>query len=269
MGKELSRLASPRDSLATSPKQIVGTGAAQPRDLGTSDAAFFKQLARPLWPGPEKFNKQFVVMANPPFNLFDLLLVTVLVGGAVHGRKNGVSVEVLSMAKWLTLLLVCAAVYGPAGALISATGLFDVLTCYLFTYLGAALVIFLLFSVLERRMGPKLATGDIFGHSEYFLGIGSGMLRFGCMLMVGLALLNAREFTPAEVRALERYQEENYGSNIFPGLHSLQVAVFERSFIGGLIKDDLGFLLITPTVADEKQITAEARPDSARQSRHK
>jgi uncharacterized membrane protein required for colicin V production len=198
-------------------------------------------------------------MANPPFNLFDVLLATVLVGGFIHGRKHGLSGELLSTAKWLTLLLLCAASYRLAGKLIAGTGLFDVLTCYLFAYLGIALVVFLLYSILERRWGPKLVGTDIFGRSEYFLGTGFGVLRFVSMLFVGLALLNARQFSPSELRNIEKYQEENYGSHIFPGLHSLQAAVFERSLTGAFIRDNLGFLLIEPTTANEQQV-AQARP---------
>jgi hypothetical protein len=79
------------------------------------------------------------------------------------------------------------------------------------------------------------------------------MLRFGCILLVGLSLLNAREFSPSELKDLQRYQEDNYGSNLFPGLHSLQMAVFERSLTGGFIKQDLSFLLISPTPANQKE----------------
>lgn len=191
-------------------------------------------------------------MANPPFNLFDVLLVMVLVGGLVHGRKHGLSLEVLSMAKWATLALICAGLYRPLGGWAAETGYFDLLSCYLFAYLGVALFIFVVFSVLERKLKPKLTGSDIFGRGEYFLGMGSGMLRFASILLVGLALLNSREFSPLELKQMEHYQEENYGSDIFPGLHSLQKAVFERSLTGGFIKQDLSFLLITPTEVDQR-----------------
>jgi hypothetical protein len=198
-------------------------------------------------------------MSPLPFNLFDILLVVVLVAGLVHGRKNGVSIELPGMIKWVTLMLVCAAVYGPAGGLIAGFGEFDLLPCYLSAYLAAALLMFLLFSILERRLLPRLQESDFFGRSEYFLGMGSGMLRYGSILLVGLALLNAREFSPLEVRAMEQYQEDNYGSQVFPGLHTLQDAVFEHSFTGAFIRDDLGFLLITPTETSQKQPKIEPR----------
>ena len=191
-------------------------------------------------------------MANLPFNFFDVLLAIVLVGGMVHGRKHGISLEVVSMAKWLSLVLVCGLVYGPLGNLAATTGFFDLLSCYLFAYLGIGLLIFALFSVIERRLAPKLTGSDFFGRGEYYLGIGSGMLRFACILLAGLALLNAREFSPGELRQIDQYQQDNWGSNVFPGLHNLQEAVFERSFSGAFIKQDLSFLLIAPTAANQK-----------------
>jgi uncharacterized membrane protein required for colicin V production len=204
-------------------------------------------------------SNQPLIMANLPFNLFDILLVTVLVWGVVQGRKHGISLELVGMLKWLCLVLICAGLYGPVGTLISGAGSFDLLSCYVLAYLGIALLMFLFSSMLERRVGKRLVGSDIFGRGEYFLGMGSGMLRMASMLLVGLALLNAREFNPIELRNLERYQEENYGSNIFPGLHSLQVAVFEKSFTGPLIRRALGFLLITPTGADEKAPSMQAK----------
>jgi len=184
-----------------------------------------------------------------PFNLFDILLVVILVAGLVHGRKQGLSRELLRLIKWAALLFASALIYQPVGLVIAKTSFFSLLTSYLFAYLGTALLIFGLFSLLERRWAPKLAGSDVFGRSEYFLGMGSAMVRFACVLLMSLSLLNAREFTPTELKAIDQYQEEAYGTHIFPGLHSLQTEIFEKSFAGSWIKQDLGFLLITPTAA--------------------
>jgi hypothetical protein len=188
-----------------------------------------------------------VGMQGVPVNMFDVLFVTVLIGGLVHGRKQGLSHEVLSLLKWLTLVIGCAAAYGPVGKIVAASGVFDLLSAYIIAYLGAALLILLMFSVVERRLTPKLAGSDVFGRGEYFLGMGSGLVRFACVLLVGLSLLNARAFTPAEVKQIEAYQVDTYGSNLFPTLHTLQVAVFQNSMTGAWIRQDLGFLLISPT----------------------
>lgn len=156
-------------------------------------------------------------MANPPFNLFDVLLALVLVGGILHGRKHGLSAELLSTAKWVTLLLVCAVTYRAGGTLVATVGLFDLLTCYLFCYLATALAVFLMFSILERRVAPKLVGSDIFGRSEYFLGMGFGLVRFTSMLFVGLALLNAREFSRSELLKEEKYRKTITAVTFFRG----------------------------------------------------
>jgi uncharacterized membrane protein required for colicin V production len=191
-----------------------------------------------------------------PINLFDCLLVAVLVAGLVRGRKHGISQEVFRLVKWLVLLFGCALIYQPFGALICASGFFDALTSYLFAYLGAALFIFLAFSMLERRMARKLSGTDAFGRGEYYLGMGSGLLRYTCMVLVFLAVLNAREFRASELKAIEKSQVDSYGSTIFPTLRGLQVAVFEQSLTGPCIKNYLSFLLIAPTQTDRAVVPA-------------
>ncbi len=190
-------------------------------------------------------------MSELPINLFDVLLVIVLAGGVVHGRRRGLSVELPGVIKWLVMVLVCALLYGPLGMAFAQVGFFHLLSCYLLAYLGTALAVFLAFSMVQRQMAPKLEGTDFFGRGEYYLGMGSGMVRFGCMLLVALAVLNARQFTPAELKAIDLYQDQNYGSSVFPTLHSLQTAVFEKSLTGSLIHQGLGFLLITPTRVDQ------------------
>src|SRR5437016_3461114 len=149
-------------------------------------------------------------------NLFDFLLIAVLVAGLLYGRKQGLSIELLASAKWLTLLLGCAALYRPTGMLVSQAAGLNLLTGYLLSYLGTALLILLLLSGVQKRLAPRLAGTDAFGRAEYYLGMVSGLVQFGCMLLMALALLNARAFSPAELKALEQYQEAAYGSSVFP-----------------------------------------------------
>ncbi len=190
-----------------------------------------------------------------PINLFDLLLLVVLTAGIYRGRKHGMSEELLGLLTWLAVLFGCALLYQPGAQLIEHfTGMFSRLTCYLVAYVGAAALIFLLFLGLKRALGGKLLGSDIFGRLEYYLGMGSGLVRFSCMLLAALALLNARYFTPTEVRAEEKYQNDVYGSTFFPTLHSVQATVFDKSLTGPWIKENLGFLLIEPTQPEDKQL---------------
>jgi uncharacterized membrane protein required for colicin V production len=183
-----------------------------------------------------------------PFNAFDLALVVILIAGINRGRKQGMSLELMPLLKWLLVLFVCAVSYEPIGSFFSqSTTVFGTLACYLIAYIGAALIIIGIFAAVKHSVGGKLVGSDIFGGAEYYFGMGAGLIRFTCALLVALAILNARYYTPEEVKAEERFQNDVYGSTYFPGLQSLQAAVFERSLTGPWIKDNLSFLLIKPT----------------------
>lgn len=190
-----------------------------------------------------------------PINFFDAVLIAVLLAGIAQGRKHGMSEELLSMIQWLIILFGCAVIYEPLGQIIGQfTKMFGRLSCYLVAYVGGALLVLLVFTAIKRTMGGKLLGSDIFGRSEYYLGMMSGLVRCTCILLAALALLNARYFSPTEVRAMEKFQDDVYGSNFFPTLHSLQSTVFDRSLTGPWIKENLGFLLIKPTEPEKREL---------------
>jgi uncharacterized membrane protein required for colicin V production len=190
-----------------------------------------------------------------PFNLFDVVVMVVLTLGIFRGRKHGMSEELLSLVKWLAIVFGCAALYQPGGELIAQfTSMFGQLTCYLVAYVTLILLLFLLFAGIKRALGGKLLGSDIFGRAEYYLGMGSGLVRFSCILLAALALLNARYFSPTEVKAREKFDNDVYGSSFFPTLHSVQSTVFDRSLTGPWIKEHLDFLLIKPTEPEHKEL---------------
>jgi len=188
--------------------------------------------------------------------LFDLIVIVVLVVGILCGRKHGMSEELIKLLQWLAILFGCAGICTWGGPMLSSrsTGLFGQLTCFILTYVGGAVLISFLFALIKRGLGGKLAGSDVFGRTEYYLGMVSGLLRFSCMLLVALALLNARCYSSTEVRAMQKFQNDVYGSDFFPTLYSIQQTVFEKSITGPRIKQYLGFLLITPTEPDKKEV---------------
>ncbi len=190
-----------------------------------------------------------------PVNVFDCTVIAMLVFGIMSGRKHGMSVESIHLVKWLAVVFGCAALYQPVGEwFASTTSLFSLLACFLFVYSVGALAILSLFGLMKHQLGGKLLGSDVFGRGEFYLGMASGAVRLSCMLVAALALLNARYYSPEEARAMERFQDDVYGSNYFPTWHSAQQTVFENSFAGPLIKQHLGFLLIKPTMAERKQL---------------
>jgi uncharacterized membrane protein required for colicin V production len=188
-----------------------------------------------------------------PVNVFDCVVIAILVFGVWSGRKHGMSVESIHLLKWLAVVFGCAAIYQPIGEWFASTSLFSRLASFLFVYAAGALLILSLFSLIKYQFGGKLLGSDVFGRGEYYLGMASGAVRCACVLLAALALLNARYYSPAEAKAMERFQNDVYGSNYFPTWHSAQQTVFEKSFAGSMIKQHLSFLLIKPTEAEHKQ----------------
>jgi uncharacterized membrane protein required for colicin V production len=190
-----------------------------------------------------------------PFNGFDLCLLVVLALGIATGRKHGMSVELLRLLQWLAIIFIGAVLYEPAGLFLGQfTTLFGRLSCFLAAYLLMAVFVTLLFALLKRVLGGKLLGSDVFGRSEYYLGMSSGLVRAACMVIAALALLNARYFRPTEVPAMEKFQDDMYGINFFPTLHTVQATVFDKSLTGPWIRENLGFLLIKPTEPDNREL---------------
>lgn len=182
-----------------------------------------------------------------PFNWFDIVVLAVLMVGYSRGRKHGMSKELLQVMKWMTVVLVSAIGYEPLGVWLDSTVQLGALTSYLIAYCFVAVLVLLLFTLLNTSLGRKLEGSDTFGKSEFYLAMPAGMLRFACILVVLLALLNARHYHTAEIKDMQKFQNDNYGSEFFPTLSSIQIEVFEESFIGPQIKNYMGFLLIKPT----------------------
>ncbi len=182
-----------------------------------------------------------------PVSVFDLALLAVLAIGVFRGRKHGMSEELFSLITWLTIIVACSWTYEPLGGFLAENCGTSLLVSYLLAYVCTAGAILFLFAFFKRSFGGKLVGSDIFGRTEYYLGMGSGMVRFACILVALLAILNARYFSPAEVQADYAYQDEQFGMTLIPSWHGAQAMVFEKSFSGPWIKENLSFLLIKPT----------------------
>ena len=184
---------------------------------------------------------------NLPFNWFDLAVVLMIVVAYTPGKNNGMSQESLAVLKWVALVVVTAIAYEPLGVWAASTLKIGKLFAFLLSYCLVASVILCAFVFINRTLGEKLKGSDAFGKAEFYLAMPAGMLRFACITLVLLALLNARYYTTAEVKAMNKYQNDNYGSNFFPTLSSVQDDVFTKSFLGKQIKQHMSFLLIKPT----------------------
>jgi uncharacterized membrane protein required for colicin V production len=180
-------------------------------------------------------------------NWFDFLLVVVLMAGVYRGRKRGMSVEFSTMLQWLIIVFAGAFLYAPAAALMADVTFLGMLLSNIVSYLGIAVGVKCGFLLSNKYFGNKLAGSDAFGKAEYYFGMVSGMIRFFCVMLVVLSVLNARLISNAESSHLAEVQQENFGDISFPTLHTIQQEIFRESVTGRLIKNHMSFLLLEPT----------------------
>ena len=194
---------------------------------------------------------------NLPFNWFDIAIVLLLGLGVQRGRKHGMSEELMLLLKWLAIIIVGGLGYSVVGDVLSDNSVFTHLSAYLMAYTVIALGITVVFLVIKKASHGKLVGSDLFGSGEYYLGMIAGLVRYTCMIIFALALLNAPLYTKAEIDADLRFQNDVYGSDIFPKLYTVQSDIFEKSLIGPHIHEQLGFLLIKSTPREHKELRRE------------
>jgi len=201
------------------------------------------------------------------FGWFDVVLLAILAFGLVRGRRNGMSKELLPLLQWVTIVLLCGLVYPILGQLFANTLGLSKMWSYLAAYLVLMLAVLIPFTALRRKFTERMTQSDYFKSGEYYLGMISGMIRFGCMVIVALALINARFYTKQEIQQNQAFNERwfgggLYGGSYFPGLHTVQEEIFEESASGHFIKyGTLGFLLINTTPAgSDKESAAPPKP---------
>ncbi len=190
-------------------------------------------------------------MKNVHFNYIDGIIVILLIVGIFRGRKRGMSEELLTFVQWLIIVFGGARIYEPLGRMLSDRAPFSLVTSYVMVYLTFAILILVLFSQIKRAIGEKLVGSNFFGSSEYYLGMMAAMVRFACVILMLMALLNARIITDKERAETARVQFKNFEGISFPTYGSIQQSVLYESFIGKQVKAHLDFVLIRSTVAKD------------------
>jgi hypothetical protein len=165
--------------------------------------------------------------------------------------------------QWVAIILIGAFFYRPIGDVLAQSSAFSHLFCYIAVYIGIAMVVKVIFALLKKGAGGKLVGSSIFGRAEFYLGMVAGGIRFACIVLAAMALLNARAYNSQEITNDLKYQKDLYGSNFFPQLYSIQAAVFRESLVGKAVKDHAEFLLIAPTAPEYKTLQ---RKDSSKDS---
>jgi uncharacterized membrane protein required for colicin V production len=193
-----------------------------------------------------------------PFNWFDFVVLIVLGIGVFRGRQRGMSEELLDVFQWLTIVVVSALTYGPLGKMIAHGANMSLLMAYIVAYLLSAFGIKLFFSWVRKGVGEKVVGSDLFGGAEFYLGMMAGMVRFGCVLLVFLSMLHAKNITTEQLARQAKMQKDNFGDISFPTFGSVRHDIFHGSLSGRFIARHLSDQLIQPTAPGEKLVHQES-----------
>jgi uncharacterized membrane protein required for colicin V production len=187
------------------------------------------------------------------FNYFDLGFLIWLVIGVFRGRKLGMSQELIPMFKWITIMFVAGFFYVPVALSVRQnTGtFFGKLGANLVGYLLIALVVTIVFVWIKKAIGEKLLGSDLFGGYEYYLGMLGGLVRFACMIVVLLALMNSRVYSKAENDAAAAEQKKQLDNSFFPSYGEIQYQMLTTSFTGRTVRTYLHQLLIKSVTPDD------------------
>ena len=203
-------------------------------------------------------------VGNLPFGWFDIVFVALLVFGAFRGRKNGMTKEFLPMLRWAAIVLVAGLGYEMSSEIFHNYFGLSKASSYCLGYLALAFVVFLLFIPVESFLTPRLTGSNIFGGSEYYLGIVAGFTRYLAVIFFFLALMNAPRYTVAEIQAHKEFAAKTFGGgekgfsgDFFPTFQQVQEGVFRNSLVGPFISDHLVVMLIDSAPASSGRTQAK------------
>src|SRR5450756_522607 len=158
---------------------------------------------------------------NLSFNWFDVALVLVLGFGFWSGRKRGMRREALPTAFWLIAVIGAGFGYQPLGDVLQSTGWIRKVfgtsvnerpLAFVICYLFIICVVFTIYSMIAKHFREKLSGSNTFGSGEYYLGIIAGIIRYACITIFFLSLLNAPYYSLADIKAQQAYNNRWYGA---------------------------------------------------------
>ena len=134
---------------------------------------------------------------------------------------------------------------------IFGTSMSERTAAYISAYLFIAVMVWMIFYMIKKFLKRKLEGSNFFGGGEYYLGMMSGVIRYACITIFALALLNAPIYTSADIQAQIAYNNRVYGGGVagysgdfIPSLYEVQNACFVDSRLGPWIKSGVGMLFI-------------------------
>jgi len=191
------------------------------------------------------------VLGSMSLGWVDFVTLIILGVGFIHGRKRGLSEELLDTIQWILIIVAGAFFYRTlANAMTLAPLNMSLATYCVLSYIVIALVLKLVFTFFKKRFGQKLVESDIFGRVEFYGGMAAGAVRWTCMYFFVLSMLHAPSYSDAELAQRQKDVEYNFGSDFFPSISKIQDSVFKKSLTGRSADAYLGTFLLEPASTD-------------------
>jgi uncharacterized membrane protein required for colicin V production len=187
------------------------------------------------------------------FNYFDVIVIVWLIIGLLRGRKRGMSQELLPTLQWLAIVIVGGMFYSSLSPLVHQYAQFGTLWSNITAYFLIAVGIHLIYLWFKQMLGTKLVEKDPFGRAEFYLGMISGVVRFACIMLVALSLMNSYVETAAELAQTEKFQKDNFSDIRFPTYGEFQKDVLFKSFTGNLVETQLSPVLLASVTTPKTQ----------------
>jgi len=201
-----------------------------------------------------------LVAALPPvlnkaiFNYFDIVALLWLIIGLFRVRARGISQELLPLLQWLGIVTAGGLLYWSFSPLVRQNTQFSEVWSNVIAYLLIAAGVHLIYLWFKQMFAEKLMEEDLFGRGEFYLGMIAGIVRFACMMLFVMALMNSRVESAAERAKTEKFQRDWFSDIRFPTYGEFQQDVLFKSYVGNLVESHLKPILIaTVNVAPAKK----------------
>ncbi|MGB0583139.1 MAG: hypothetical protein ACPGVU_25935 [Limisphaerales bacterium] len=186
------------------------------------------------------------ILAALRLNMFDALLLGALGWGVYQGKEQGASSTHVSVVQWMVIALPG----GLAGAFLGSFLGPMLGSAYWGQLTGYLIWIFIVvgfFAFLNSKGASEWKEADWFGKTEYPLGVLGCMIKYFCIVLTVMSLLNANYYTSEMIRRDREWQIEEFGSALFPSFTMLNNTVFNTSFSGPPLKKTFEGWAILPS----------------------
>ena len=144
-----------------------------------------------------------------PFGWFDIAVLLIMLAGFMRGRRNGMSVELLDMMKWLAIVVLGSLYYRPIGDWLARSAGVTHNYADLLVYVFIVLAMLTAFAGIKRLAGGKLVSRQLFGRLDARLGMLAGVVHYLCCVLVAIVIINTPLYGPQELaRPLSRLQQQ-------------------------------------------------------------